>query len=170
MENLRAIPWVFAWTQSRMNLPGWYGVGIGLESFVQAHGVEGVREMAHAWRFLGNLVADTEMVLAKTDVAIAGHYAELAGAEGAPIHAHVVEEFERTRRLVCEIHDVEDLLDRDPVLQRNIRLRNPYIDPMSLVQVDFLGRWRDSERSDEALFEVLMSTVRGIARGMQNTG
>jgi phosphoenolpyruvate carboxylase len=170
VENLRAIPWVFAWTQSRLNLPGWYGVGTGLEALIDAIGIESVRETAQAWRFLGNLVADTEMVLAKTDIAIAAHYAELAGSAGEPMFRHLKAEFERTLQLVCTVNDAEALLDRDPVLQRNIRLRNPYVDPMSLVQVDFLQRWRDSGRADEGLLEVLMSTVRGISRGMQNTG
>ena len=94
----------------------------------------------------------------------------LSGAAGEPMYRLLSEAFEQTRRLVCAIHDVDDLLDRDPVLQRNIRLRNPYVDPMNLVQVDFLSRWRAGGREDDTLLEVLMTTVRGIARGMQNTG
>lgn len=170
LENLRAIPWVFAWTQSRHLLPGWYGMGTGLEAMREAYGLEALREMAARWPFFANLVGDVEMVLAKADMPIASHYAELAAEVGERVFPVLQEEFERARRLICEIQDVDDLLDREPVLKRSILLRNPYVDPMSLLQVDLLRRWRAGGRRNEELERALLTTVRGIARGMQNTG
>ncbi len=170
IENLRAIPWVFAWTQSRHILPGWYGLGTGLERAIRRHGRPRVAEMVREWRFLRALVEDVEMVLAKADLEIASRYARLAGEAGEPIFAQVRDEFERTERLVLDLSGAEALLDSDPTLQRSIRLRNPYVDPMSLLQVDLLRRWRESDREDDDLFRALLATVHGIAQGLQNTG
>ncbi len=170
VEGLRAIPWVFAWTQSRHILPGWYGLGTGLERAVGRHGEPAVAYMVRRWPFLRALIDDVEMVLAKADMAIAERYAELAGEPGEEIFATVRAEFERTVELVLELQDAEALLDSDPTLRRSIRLRNPYVDPMSLLQVDLLRRWRVSERRDDALFRALLATVHGIAQGLQNTG
>jgi len=170
IDDLRAIPWVFAWTQSRNLLPAWYGVGSGLQAAMDVHGLDTLRTMAALWPFFANLLADTEMVLAKADMGIATRYAELAGDMGAPITAAIRAEFERTCALVCQLRDCDELLDREPTLQRAIRLRDPYVDPMSLLQVDLLQRWRDGDRQDEELEAALFATVRGIARGMQNTG
>jgi phosphoenolpyruvate carboxylase len=170
LEDLRAIPWVFAWTQSRHLVPGWFGVGSGLTRALERHGSAVLREMAAHWRVFGNLLADVEMVLAKADLDIAGHYAELAGEAGARIYPRIRDEFQRTLERVLELQGSDAPLDREPVLQRAIRLRNPYVDPMSLLQVDLLRRWRAGGREDEALQNALFETIRGIARGMQNTG
>lgn len=168
--NLRAIPWVFAWTQSRHLLPGWYGVGAGLQQAATQHGLELLQEMAAHWPYFGNVVADVEMVLAKADLSIARHYAALAGTSGPIFFDRIERAFEQTSAVVCQVRKHTQLLASDPVLSRAIRLRNPYIDPMSLLQVDLLRRWRAGGRQDPALLRALMSTVRGIARGMQNTG
>ncbi|MCP3964672.1 MAG: phosphoenolpyruvate carboxylase [bacterium] len=170
IENLRAIPWVFSWTQSRHILPGWYGLGTGLERAVERHGLPLVEQMARDWPFLRALIGDVEMVLAKTDMPIAESYAALAGEVGERIFPLVRAELERTVDLVLDLTGSEALLDSDPALQRSIRLRNPYVDPMSLLQVDLLRRWRDSEREDDELFRALLATVHGIAQGLQNTG
>ncbi|MFT7619253.1 MAG: phosphoenolpyruvate carboxylase [Planctomycetota bacterium] len=170
VEDLRAIPWVFAWTQSRHILPGWFGVGSGLAAAVEDIGLEQIRILSRAWPFLGNLISDVEMVLAKSDMNIASRYAELAGKAGAPVHAKILAEHELCVRMVCDIREQHDLLEQDPVLQRAIRLRNPYVDPMSLIQVDLLARWRGSNRSDPEIERALISSVKGIARGLQNTG
>jgi phosphoenolpyruvate carboxylase len=170
VEDLRAIPWVFAWTQSRHLFTGWYGVGSGLQEMVNRFGMDLIYEMNEGWRFFANFVADIEMVLAKTDMAIAHHYAERAGDLGTKIYPQLKQEFELTRDLICRIQQEEQLLDREPALQLNIRLRNPYVDPISLLQVDFLRRWRATGCEDEALERALIITVKGIARGMQNTG
>jgi len=170
LENLRAIPWVFAWTQSRHLLPGWYGVGTGLEHACGLFGVERLADMARQWPFFRVLLGDVEMVLAKADLGIAERYAELAGPAAERVFPLIKTEFERTRSQVLTLTGSEELLDREPTLQRAIRLRNPYVDPMSLVQVDLLRRWREGGRTDRELEDALAVTVRGIARGLQNTG
>jgi len=170
IEQLRAIPWVFAWTQSRSVLPGWFGLGTALERAVARHGEEAVAEVLRHWPFLKALVDDVEMVLAKADIGIAARYARLAGAL-EPVFFPVIEaEFDRTVGLVLRLKGTTALLDEDPVVQRAIRLRNPYVDPMSLLQVDLLARWRAAGRADDELFGALLATVRGIAQGLQNTG
>ncbi len=170
IENLRAIPWVFAWTQSRHILPGWYGLGSGLEFAVDRHGRDVVAEMVSEWPFLRALLDDASMVLAKADLLIAGRYSELAKPETATLFEVVRAEFERTVGHVLALKGQDALLDDDPKLQRSIRLRNPYVDPMSLLQIDLLRRWRATDRKDDSLFEALLATVQGIARGLQNTG
>jgi len=170
IENLRAIPWVFSWTQSRHLLPGWYGLGTGLEQALERHGEEVLATMAKRWLFFRNLLDDVEMVLAKSDLGIAARYAELAGETGERLFPLIQAEHERTVRGVLRLTGAEALLDRDPTLQRSIRLRNPYVDPMSLLQVDLLSRWRATEREDDELLSALLTTVHGIAQGLQNTG
>jgi len=170
IEQLRAIPWVFAWMQNRAVLPGWFGLGTALERAVARHGEDAVAEMLRHWPFVKALVDDVEMVLAKADIGIAARYARLAGAL-EPVYFPVIKaEFDRTVALVLRLKGTTALLDEDPVVQRAIRLRNPYVDPMSLLQVDLLARWRAAERADDELFEALLATVRGIAQGLQNTG
>ena len=170
VQDLRAIPWVFAWTQCRAVLPGWFGVGSGLAAAIEEHGLDGVRRAARDWPFLATFLSDVEMVLAKSDLDIASRYAELAGDVGARLFPAIREERERTLSAVLEIAESAELLERDPILRRSIRLRNPYVDPISFVQVDLLRRWREGGREDAELERVLVQTVRGIARGLRNTG
>ena len=170
VENLRAIPWVFSWTQSRHLLPGWYGLGTGLERAAERHGDEVLRVMAERWPFFRNLLDDAEMVLAKSDLGIASRYAELAGEAGERLFPRIREEQARTVQGILELKGTGALLDHDPALQRSIRLRNPYVDPMSLLQVDLLRRWRATDRGDDELLSALLATVHGIAEGLQNTG
>ena len=169
VENLRAIPWVFAWTQCRLLLPGWFGFGDGLAGVIESYGEEAARELTRV-PFFANMIADVEMTLAKADLSIAARYARLASEEPRQLFDLVRREYERTREIVLRLNDREELLDGDPTLQRSIRLRNPYVDPMSLLQVDLLRRWRESGREDEALLGALFATVGGIAKGLQNTG
>ncbi|QDV05697.1 Phosphoenolpyruvate carboxylase [Planctomycetes bacterium Poly30] len=168
--DLRAIPWVFAWTQARVIFPGWFGVGTGLAAIRDRHGIETLRAMNLGWPFFDTFMSDVEMVLAKADMNIAARYARLAGSVGERMFPIILEEFDRTRSLILEIRSGQELLDDDQVLQRSIRLRNPYVDPMSLIQVDCLAKWRASGREDAALERLLVETVRGIARGLRNTG
>lgn len=170
IEQLRAIPWVFAWSQSRHGLPGWYGLGSGLAAVCERHGEARIAEMARDWPFFRLLLEDVEMVMAKSDAGIAAQYSALAG----PLHARywpVIEaEWELTVQRILALKGASELVAYDRRLQRTIRLRNPYVDPISVLQVDLLGRWRRTQRQDDALFEALVSTVNGIARGLQNTG
>jgi phosphoenolpyruvate carboxylase len=171
IDSLRAIPWVFAFSQSRLNLSGWLGVGQGLALGIANHGLELLQEMARDWAFFGTLLDDVEMVLAKSDLAIAGAYSRLAGETlHAAFFPDLCTEFAQTRALICQIKGTSEPLASDPRLRRSIRLRNPYIDPISLIQLDLLSRWRASNRTDEALFRALVTTVNGVSAGVQNTG
>ena len=170
VQDLRSIPWVFAWTQCRAVLPGWYGVGSGLAAAIETHGLDTLRRAAREWPFFATFLSDMEMVLAKSDMTIAARYAELAGTVGERLFPVLQEEHDRTLAAVLEIGEISALLEREPTLQRSIRLRNPYVDPMSFVQVDLLHRWRATGRENESLERVLAQTVRGIARGLRNTG
>jgi len=168
--SLRAIPWVFAWTQSRHMLPGWFGFGSGLETALQEHGAQVIGEMAAQWPFFAHLLDDVEAMLARTDMQIAAHYDALAG-DALRSHAEAIRrEYALTVDQVLRLRGYSSLLDGDPTLQRAIRLRNPYVDPMHFMQVDLLKRWRATAREDEALFRALRATISGIAQGLQATG
>jgi phosphoenolpyruvate carboxylase len=170
VHALRAIPWVFAWTQSRHMLPGWFGFGSGLQAAMEQHGAEVVGQMAAHWPFFSHLLDDVEAMLARTDLEISGHYDALAGdslrAQAEPVRR----EFDLTVTHVLRLRGAAQLLDSDPTLQRAIKLRNPYIDPMHLMQVDLLRRWRATGREDRGLFAALRATISGIAQGLQATG
>jgi len=170
VEGLRAIPWVFSWTQARFVLPGWYGIGSGLAKAAEQYPDEAFREMFREWYFLRSLTADAEMVLAKSDLGIAELYSSLAGDLHDEFFPIIKKEYELTQNLILEYSDHDTLLDGDVTLQRAIMLRNPYVDPMSLLQVDLLSRWRASDREDEDIFTALLASVNGIAQALQNTG
>ncbi len=170
VADLRAIPWVFAWTQTRLMLPGWYGLGSGLAAGSEQFGDAPFREMFREWYFMRALTADAEMVLAKSDIGIARHYSQLAGELHQEFFPMIEKEFELTCELILEYSDHDVLLAGDTTLQRAIMLRNPYVDPMSLMQVDLLGRWRETNCDDQDLFSALLASVNGIAQGLQNTG
>ena len=168
--NLRAIPWVFSWTQSRCMLPGWYGIGTGLALAAEKFNDKDFREMFAEWYFMRALTADAEMVLAKADLGITKLYSGLAGPLHEKFFPIIEREYELTRDLILKYSDHETLLEGDATLQRAIMLRNPYVDPMSLMQVDLLERWRNSNHEDQKLFDALLASVNGIAQGLQNTG
>jgi phosphoenolpyruvate carboxylase len=126
--------------------------------------------MFSEWYFMRALTADAEMVLAKADLGIARIYSELAGDLHEEFFPVIEQEFNLTRDLILEYSQHQTLLEGDVTLQRAIMLRNPYVDPMSLMQVDLLARWRASNRHDEELFQALLASVNGIAQGLQNTG
>ncbi|HEX6995773.1 MAG TPA: phosphoenolpyruvate carboxylase [Gammaproteobacteria bacterium] len=169
IEELRAIPWVFAWTQNRCLLPGWFGFATGLEAAIRRHGDAVLRDMVAHWPFFEVLINDVEAVLAKADIEIAAHYSQLSSLHDTffPI---IRDEYERCVRLVLDLTGRQELLSDHETLRRAIRLRNPYIDPMSFLQVDLLRRWRRDGRRDDAMLQALVVSVNGIAHGMQNTG
>lgn len=170
IASLRAIPWVFAWAQNRSGLTGWYGVGSALQRALQQHGHDAMAEMARDWPFFHTLVDDVEMVLAKSDLGIFERYSLLSGDLHPRFHPDITAEFERTRDAVFAIKRRHELLAEDPRLRQSIRLRNPYVDPISMLQVDLLARWRANGSGDDALLQSLIATVNGIAAGIQNTG
>ena len=170
IEDLRAIPWVFSWTQARSVLPGWYGVGSGFKKAIEEFGEDAFSEMFSEWYFLRSLTADTEMVLAKADLGIADLYSQLSGDLHEQFFPIIRTEFDLTQDLILKYSGHETLLQGDITLQRAIMLRNPYVDPMSLMQVDLLSRWRASNHEDEDMLNALMASVNGIAQALQNTG
>ncbi len=167
---LLPVPWVFAWSQARYMLPGWYGAGAGLEAVTAALGAARLREAYTGWFFFRNLIDDIETMLARADLDIAAYYEELAAAPLKGFGATIRAEYARAEAQVLAIKGSAALLDSDPTLQRSIRLRNPYLDPMNLMQVDLLRRWRAGGRADQDLFAALLASVGGIAEGLQSTG
>ncbi len=170
VESLRAIPWVFSWSQNRSGLTGWYGVGSALTSAIEQHGHAAIAEMAKDWPFFSTLLDDIEMVLAKSDMAIFERYSLLAGNLHAHYYKIIHDEFLHCQNAILSIKKQSSLLQGDQRLAQSIRLRNPYVDPISLLQVDLLKRWRAADRPEDTLFQALVATVNGIAAGVQNTG
>jgi len=173
LADLRAIPWVFGWMQSRHALPAWFGVGHALERFASQGNaqVQQLQEMALRFPVFNDLIRNVELAMAKADLAIAQLYAALVPDENLRqrVWQLVVDEFERTRRMVLLVKQQEKLLEKNPVLSRSIRLRNPYVDPMSLIQVDLLRRKHSGDNSEELNY-ALAATINGIAAGLHNTG
>lgn len=170
LEALRPIPWVFAWTQSRHMLPGWFGFGSGLAAAIKDQGASLLKRMLADWDFFSHLLDDVEAMLARTDLSIAAFYDALAGEQSRSFVSRIHDEYDLAVKGVMELRGCERLLDHDPTLQRSIMLRNPYIDPMHLMQVDLLKRWRASGREDGELFRALRSTISGVAQGLEATG
>ncbi len=172
VESLRAIPWVFAWTQARCNLPGWFGLGAGLEAVAaRPGGLEILRAMARDWPFFTSLLQNAELSLIKADMPIAQLHFALAHR---PDLATMIEgEYDRAVRLVLEVTGHTRLLEQEPRLARDIELRNPYVDALSFLQVRFLGEIRDGIDHPEraaAVSRLVQLTVNGVAAGLQNTG
>jgi len=175
LRDLRAIPWVFAWTQSRHLLPAWYGLGYALQKFIDdhpSHGLHLLRRMYHGWPFLTILINNAEASLAKTDLYIASRYASLVRPRNlaASIFGRIREEYERSVRGVLEVSGSTELLERQPVLAESIRLRNPYVDPLNFLQTRFLEKWRRAPDRQPEILHLLQITLGGIAFGMKSTG
>ncbi len=181
LSQLRAIPWVFGWTQSRHLLPGWLGVGSALDAFAgerpRVHPAL-LREMHRSWRFFRSMISNIEMALAKADFQIARHYAErLSGRGGRAIFRRLEKEYQTTKARLLQVTGQKFLLEKTPVLRRSIELRNPYVDPMSYLQVELLARHRKARTKPSALLEeqedllyAILLTINGIASGLRNTG
>ncbi len=170
LGNLRAIPWVFAWSQARAVIPGWFGVGSGLQAAVDAHGEEAVREMARDWPFFRTFLDDISMVLAKGDLSIAEMFSRMAGDLHGEFFPRIQREHALTLHWVLRLTGDEWLLQHDQRLALSIRLRNPYIDPISVLQADLLRRWREAGREDDTLLRALVASINGVSQGVQNTG
>ena len=173
LQDLRAIPWVFGWMQSRHVLPAWFGVGYALERFRsgRADGERLLQDMLRDFPLFEDLIRNVELGMAKADLTIARVYAGLVEDSGVRdrMLGIIIEEFERTRREILRVSGQQQLLETSPVLARSIRLRNPYVDPMSLIQVELLRRKRAGEQSDELNY-ALAATINGISAGLRNTG
>jgi phosphoenolpyruvate carboxylase len=172
LADLRAIPWVFGWTQSRQLVPAWFAVGHALESYGQKPGgAATLATMAREFPLFIDLIRNVEMALAKSDFGIAQLYASLVSDSGIRerVFAKLEAEFHRARRSILAITGQSELLENNQVLARSIRLRNPYVDPISLIQVDLLRRKRGGDNSD-AINRALSATINGISAGLRNTG
>jgi phosphoenolpyruvate carboxylase len=181
LEDLRAIPWVFGWMQSRHAVPAWFGVGSAVDRFAKrsaAH-AELLREMMCGFPLFAGLVRSVEIAMAKADFAIARLYADLVSDRALRdrVFEMLHQEFERTRRLILAVTGQGELLENNPVLFRSVRLRNPYVDPLSLIQVDLLHRKRNAIADappgatlDSFLDYAIGATMNGIAAGLHNTG
>jgi phosphoenolpyruvate carboxylase len=173
LEDLRAIPWVFGWMQSRHAVPAWFGVGHALERFSAGAPERAslLKEMMRGFPPFSSLIRSVEIAMAKADMSIARLYAGLvtdAALRDRVFHM-LHEEFERTRRQILLVTGQNELLEKNSVIFRSIRLRNPYVDPMSLIQVDLLRRKRSGETSDSVDYAI-GATMNGIAAGLHNTG
>ena len=175
--QLRAIPWVFAWSQARANLPGWYGLGTALDAVATRDGrtaVDHLADLYRRWPFFTSLLDNAELSLAKADLGTFRRYADLAGgADAITIRRMIEAEYARSVRLLLLITGRDRLLAGHPTLARSIELRNPYVDALSAIQVELLGRLRDpavSPADARALRAVVGATINGIAAGVQNTG
>lgn len=172
-EKIRAIPWVFSWMQSRFNLPGWFGLGAGLQA---APSLELLQEMYAQWPFFKALLENAEMSMLKADMGIAELYLSLASDQerARAIFEHIRMEYQRTRQQILAIKQQGHLLDDDPLIQRSIQLRNPYVDPLNYLQVEVLRRLRALPDQESAAAEALRYTmaqiISGIAAGLRNTG
>ncbi|RNC65255.1 MAG: phosphoenolpyruvate carboxylase, partial [Desulfuromonadales bacterium] len=173
LSELRAIPWGFGWMQSRHVIPGWFGVGHALDRFAAKDkvNVELLTSMMRRFPFFFDLIRNVELALTKVDLPLARLYASLVPdvALRERVFTMVVEEFHRTRRMVLAVTGQSRLLEKNPALSGSIRLRNPYIDPLSMIQIELLRRKRRGEESEELNY-VLAATINGIAAGLRNTG
>ncbi len=177
--GLRAIPWGFSWMQSRHNLPAWYGVGQALEAYVRGgHREERLatlREMYRHWPFFGTMIDNVQLALGKSDMGIARLYADLVTDEviREQVYSAIKEAFDQTVNWVARVSSQKSILNNEPTLQRSIRLRNPYVDPLNFIQVRLLRELRENgsgEEASAAALQTLFVTINGIAAGLKNTG
>jgi phosphoenolpyruvate carboxylase len=176
-EDLRAIPWVFAWTQTRYLLPAWYAAGTALQSFYQnkPQNMKTLQQMYAKWSFFRSAIDNVQMALAKADLLIAKQYGKLVKDRkmAERIYNLIEEEFKLTSTLILQITGQKEILDNVPILQESIRLRNPYVDPLSYLQVELLTELREireKDGDDALLLREVLLTINGIAAGLRNTG
>jgi phosphoenolpyruvate carboxylase len=174
IEDLRAIPWVFSWSLSRIMLPGWYGFGAAVEEMIASRAesaMELLRQMNREWPFFRTLLSNMDMLLAKSDISIASRYAELVTDVKLreSIFAQIQDEWHRTVRYLLAITGQSELLEANPALSRSLRNRSPYIDPLNHLQVELLRRFRAGETQERTRRAILL-TINGIAAGLRNSG
>jgi phosphoenolpyruvate carboxylase len=176
IEQLRAIPWVFAWTQSRQILAGWYGLGSALEGYLVDHpdGLKALRGMHERWPFFTDLIANAQMTLQKADMGVARRYAALVEdpALRDQVFGAINAEYKRSVEGICRVAGIKELLDNEPQLKNSLRARNRYVDPLTTIQVELMRRLRakPAAQTEHALEEAMLLCINGVAAGLKNTG
>ena len=174
LDDIRAIPWVFSWTQIRANLPGWYGLGTALQAEIAAGRLALLQGMYRGWRFFALALDNAQISLGTADMETMRRYATLAAGDEDVVHA-LTEEYERSVAAVLAVIGQQELLDNMPTLRRTIKLRNPYVDALHLAQITLLRRYRslppDAPAQERAfLLDAIHHSINGIAAGLQTTG
>jgi phosphoenolpyruvate carboxylase len=168
IDDLRAIPWVFSWTQSRHGLPGWFGVGSALEAMAASLGANEVRRLAESSRFVHALIANTELAMIRSDIDVAAQYARLADGDDGAVFAPIAAEWERTRRALVDLVGHADPFADRPHLSESVARRNPYIDVLNHAQIEMMRR--DRAGAGQGVAEAVLITIGGIAAGLQTAG
>jgi len=164
---MRSIPWAHAWSQCRYMLPGWFGAGSALRAVRERCGADVLQQMCSQWFFFSNLMDEIELSLARADLGVAAAYDQLVDAPLRRFIPRLRDEYELTKQIILELRGSQQLLEHEPTVQRSILLRNPYIDPLHLMQVDLLKRWRAGQRQDRELLSALLASVSGIGQALQ---
>jgi phosphoenolpyruvate carboxylase len=170
VDGVHETAWSLAWTQSRCMLHDWFGFGSGITAAISEHGVDRVRQMCREIPLMQRLVADVEIALAKSDLEVAAEYSTLAAPEHRHFFGIIREEYEACVQSVLTLTEQEHLLARSVTMERSIQLRNPYVDPMSFLQVHLLRSWREAGSGTDAQLQALMASVNGIAHALQAAG
>ncbi|MDQ1004028.1 phosphoenolpyruvate carboxylase [Neobacillus niacini] len=173
-EDLRAIPWVFAWTQSRQLLPAWYAAGTGLESYVikSEQNLQQLQQMYENWPFFRSIIDNLQMALMKADITTAKEYLSLVEDQkiAERIFSNILEEYERTKAILLKITGDDELLDHTPNIKDSVYRRNPYVDPLNFLQVELIKELRNQDEPSEELLTEVLLTISGISAGLRNTG
>ena len=168
VEDLRAIPWVFSWVQTRIVLPGWFGLGSGLSEA----SLPVLKAMYKNWGFFRSLIDNAQLSLRRADLEVASLYQDLAGAEAKPYWKIISEEYDLSVKRIRQITGQRQILDNEKTLKLSIELRNPYVDPLNLIQKEMITRFRQSQSKaeQEELLQVIELSISGISSALRNTG